>query len=720
MKTIVFLISIVITSLFPFLSVNAKVLNPIGKPGYKLTYVSVAEEIPGSVVRKIELTAGAVEEINNMPYQWLQLVAEKESGQIYSVWILSSGYPSESLDIAQQNISRYILSRGGSGPVEYVHQNSGNPVFPATGVWKYLFPRFVDGNNPIELLEKKVKYLGIDYILDSRKRGEIPVPPENPVIVILNPDLLIGIPHNTKMVDETRKWDDSDYEYVRLTEENYFEMIEAGINCFRVDAQQAKWIEEENVYYWGIGGEDVLYPECLYQSNYIGPVIFFDEPMVGTRDYVIRPKFKKDPTFRKSITPQKAFDEFKKVYHKKKYEEGPTRLINGLADRDDVDIGIINFLQENIYSWETMVSSAIYQLSEGGGSPPNAMVFEPPGRFGAKRVLPELNMSFDCQIPVDDPKNLSGIIYGFLRGAARLTDKQWGMSVYGQVDRSDAYWFMTHAYDQGGTLFFFWDTHRLAAVPYSEYLALTRNLRNHADNFPARNLEELKHAAEVAIVIPVYYNLGHVKMGIGNITGLPELNLERENSFGVKYRTIMSNFLVEIERCIRLGVEYDLFWDLEGLNLNEYREIVKIRNDGRVEVLSNGESEIIFSARIPGRPDGVPPELTVKVASTGKNTYSARALVNKGSSQVFYTQGADSTGIHNNQYVLWELYGPDEEDYTDLWTNRWNAVVTEKNGGATVDINFNISKPGSYRLRVSATDLVGRSKVVWKYISIPE
>ena len=82
------------------------------------------------------------------------------------------------------------------------------------------------------------------------------------------------------------------------------------------------------------------------------------------------------------------------------------------------------------------------------------------------------------------------------------------------------------------------------------------------------SLEKLKNAAEVAILIPTGYNLGHVKMGIGNFSGLPELNMERKNSYGVKYRDVMNNFYIEIERCIRLGVEYDLFWNMENLELN--------------------------------------------------------------------------------------------------------------------------------------------------------
>ncbi|MCK4989142.1 MAG: hypothetical protein KAS29_01600, partial [Bacteroidales bacterium] len=418
---------------------------PIGKPGLKLSYSSKVNELPGSVVREFELTVGAVEKKNGIRHQWLQLNALKENSQTFTLWILTSVYPSGSVEIAQQNISRYILSGIDSESIEFTNPSSGNSVLPNTGAWKYLLPRSENGNNPIKTLERKVKYLGNEYELDSHEQSNIPSTPKETTTISLTPDLLIGVPHNSKVKDETRRYDESDYEYVELTKENYSEMIENGLNVFRVNDKQVKWIEEENVYYWGIGEENVSYPQCLYLSNYIGPVIFFDEPMVGTRDHVIKPGFQEDPTLRKTITPQKFLEEFKKVYHQKKYDEGPTQLLKGLAKRKDVDIGDMDFLQQNMYSWETMPSSAIYQLSEGDASTPSAMVFEPPGRFGAKRVLPEMNMCFDCQIPVDDPKNLIGMIKGFLRGASRVTGKDWGISIYGQVVRSDAYWLMTHA-----------------------------------------------------------------------------------------------------------------------------------------------------------------------------------------------------------------------------------------------------------------------------------
>lgn len=694
---------------------------PLGKPGLKLTYSYKLNEIPGLVVKKFELTLGEVEEKNGASYQWLFLNAEKENKQKFSIAMLCSEYPSEFEKEAQKNISRYIFTKTGSYSIEYLHQKYETAVLPNTGAWKYLLPRSGKGNNPIKSLEKKVEFLGHEYKFDSYKQTNIPYAPEETIVIELTPDLLIGVPHNTKVKDETRRYDESDYEYVELTKENYSEMIENGINVLNVNAEQVKWIETENVYYWGVGGENISYPEELYRSNYIGPAIFFDEPMVHTRDHVLKPKFREDSTLRKTITPQIFFDEFKNEYHKAKYERSPTQLLKGLAKRKDVDIGDMDFLQQNVYSWETMVSSAIYQLSEGDKSTPSAIVFEPPGRFGAKRILPELNMSFDCQIPVDDPKNLMGILNGFLRGAARVTDKDWGISIYGQVMRSDAYWQLTHAYDQGATRFFYWDSYQLAAVPYGEYLSMSRNLREYAGNFPKRDLDKLKNAAEVAILIPTGYNLGHVKMGIGNFSGLPELNMERKNSHGIKYREIMNNFYIEIERCIRLGVEYDLFWNMENLELNGYREIVTIRKDGKVKVSKDGTGKLLESARTPERPDGDLPQLSVEIeteAGKALNKVTARAKVTEGSAPIYYTQGAGKDGIYRNTYVLWELYGPNEEDYTDFWKERWDVLVSEEKNSAIVEINFKIEKPGSYRLRVSTTDVAGRSTVVWKDIEV--
>ncbi len=698
--------------------------GPLGKPGLAATYRHESgSAIRGCVVRTFTLSLGHVEQRNGRRFQWLHWRATKANEQSFRVWILTDGYPPTSVELARETTARYIVQEQDTQALEFRHRFSDAAVLPCLGAWDHLFPRAAERGSAENLFAKKMWYLGQGYRLDKvEESGRVPGPVDTKVLELL-PDVLIGVPHNTRQKDETRRYDGSDYELMRLTPRDYDEMIEAGMNCFYVDKEQAAWIDRREVFYWGIGPAEISYPECLYRSNYLGPILFLDEPAVCTRDQIIRPRLTKDRDFRKTITPQVVLEEFQEYFQKVKYQGAPTALLRGLVARPDVDVGRMQFLQENLYTWETMVSTALSQLGEGNGGPPAAMVFEPPGRFGTRRTLPEMNMAYGCQIPVDDPKNLIGIIYGFLRGAARLTDKDWGTSIYGQVDRADASWFLTHAYDLGAQKFFFWDSAALACVPYSECLALARHLRAHAQSHPDRVLHALKQAAEVAILLPPGYNLGHVHMGKGNLWGLGELNLERVNRAGVRYRTVMGNFFTEIERCLRLGVAYDLLWDLPGHPPTGYREIVRVREDGKVEVIVAGKAALRDGPRTPDRPQGDPPQLAVELsAETGKAplAVTAQALLVEGSAPAYYTLGANSRGIYRNVKVLWELYGPGEADYRFLLGDSREPRIREEGGRTRVEIDVRIGRPGQYRLRAATVDLAGRTAVVWKSITAEE
>lgn len=706
---------------------NGQQLNfPLGIPGTTAQYRYIQEkDVPKSTVRTLILTLGKVEETSKTKHQWLNLQAKKTNEDGFCVWLLVESYPVFKSTKANHNVARYILQERDSQPLEFRHKFKSNAVLPSLGCWPYLIPQPIKDVPSQEIFQQKLKYLGHLYLLDSLDHLENPVMPVGTKVLLLTPDILIGPAHNSKQKDETRRYDQSDYELVQLTENNYLEMIDAGINCLRVDTKQVKWIDQCNVFYWGISGQEIEYPEYLYRSNYLGPTIFMDEPAVCTRDSVIRPRLESDQSFRKSVTPQAALENFQDYFRQVKYQGAPVRLINELSARSDVDLGEMNFLQRNIYSWETMVSSALHQLTEGEadeGEVPSAMVFEPPGRFGTLRTLPEMNMAYGCQIPVDNPKNLASIIYGFLRGASRLTDKDWGMSIYGAVDRADTFWLQTHAYDLGAKFFLYWDSYQLACVPYNEYLALSRNLRAHAESHPHRNLGKLKQVAEVVILLPPGYNLGHVYMGKGNLWGLDELNLERLNQENIKYRVVMNNFFTEIERCIRLGVAYDLLWNLDGLNLRDYREVIRIKEDGKVEVLEEGEKSVYEKARTPVRPSGIPPHLAVELSNQEGELpleITACATIMEGSSTVYYTTGTDAQGIYNNVMVCWELYGPNEEDYRFLhWEDLEPRVINLDDSRYKIEINFSLEWSGTYRLRTATVDMVGRTSVDWKTIVV--
>jgi hypothetical protein len=202
-------------------------------------------------------------------------------------------------------------------------------------------------------------------------------------------------------------------------------------------------------------------------------------------------------------------------------------------------------------------------------------------------------------------------------------------------------------------------------------------------------------------------------MGRGLLWGLEELNLERKNRRGITYREVMRSFFTEIERCLRLGIAFDLIWDLEGIETSGYREVVRVVDDGSVEVVEGTEVSRLADPRIPARPAGNPPSLVVEVNDRGSGQYTARAEIREGSSQVYYTMGAGKDGVYENALVCWELYGPEEYDYRYLHWDWPELRIASEGESSSVEVDFTLDKPGNYRLRASVCDLAGRTAVEW-------
>jgi hypothetical protein len=628
---------------------------------------------------------------------WLGLDAAKQDGTGFRLWVQRPEAP-----------ERYIL-REGSGPArEYRHAQTGAAVPPTAVGLSRLLPQTIDGGGT------DVTYLGHRYVRAREQDAPWSLPGEI-VTVALRPDMLVGPASNARPKDDTRRWDGSDYEMVRFTEADYRTLASAGVNCVRTDDAQAAWADSLGLFYWGAGAK-LPYPEMLYRSQYLGPALFLDEPAVSTRDHVLRPRLAKEEAFRKSIRPREALAAFESYYDNTLATGAPARLRAMLAARPDIDLGSFAPVQENLYSWETMISTAAWQLSRQPGVP-EAFVFEPPGRIGSRRTLPELNMTAGTQFASGDTRALADSIFAFLRGAARLSGKNWGVSIYGAVERADSFGWLTRAYDMGATRFHFWDNYQLACVPFREYLELARHLRDHAANHPPRDLERLKRAAEVAITLPPGYDLGHTQMGRGNLWGLAELNLERRNQARVPYRTVMANFWREVERSLGRGIPFDALWDLPGKQPQGYREVVRVREDGRVQVESGGKQLLLAGARRADPKPGEAPQLALKVHGSAGN-FTATARIRETTAPVWYTHGTDDQGIYRNAMVLWELFGPAEEDYRNLAPERLQPVVRRQAAGAEVDISFRLERPGRYRLRAATVDTVGRSRVVWQALEV--
>jgi hypothetical protein len=561
--------------------------------------------------------------------------------------------------------ARYLLQEG-SGPVrEFKHPLTNAPVLPTLTALETLLPTAT---------AETVTLLGHQY----RRAGDQNIPlPTAAQTVYLEPDILIGPASNRRQTDETRRYDTSEYTYQPLTQADYKTMADAGVSCVRVDEHQAQWADALGLFYWGTAA--LPYPEMLYRPQYRGPVIFLDEPAVGTRDADLRPRMEKDPAYRRAVTPAVAMEAFK--HH---FAESATRAATGLMKalraRKDINLGTLDIRQANLYSWETMEANAAYELS-ADATVPAAFVWEPAGRIGTWRTVPELNMSYGTRFPLS-PAVLPTIINSFLRGAARATGKQWGISIYGAVERADAPYWLTRAYDDGATHFFFWDNYQLACVPFGEVLAHARHLRAHTKAHPRTAPAP---SADLAIVIPAGYNLGHVHLGKGLLWGLPEMHRERANAAGSTYGQVMSAALLEMEKAMRAGTRFDVLWDLPNVPIRGYKNVIRIAESARAN---------------PNRAGG--PPLTVTVNPGAANWVTAHAAT---PANVYYTTGADATGTYRNARFYWELYGPAEEDM---------RIIPP---GETV--RFQLDKPGKYRLRVATADTEGRTSVEWRSLSRP-
>jgi len=263
--------------------------RPIGQPGTQAVYRHEPQAgLRGSVVERFTLCLGSIEQGSGGRCQWLALLATKVNGQRFGVWLLGRAFPPRTVEQATATTVRYILQEGNDPPQEFTHRFSGAPVLPSLGAGEYLWPRPRNGDFDGGIVASQASWLGHQYLLEtSGRNAAFPSPPE-PRRLTLLPDVLVGVPSNSRTKDNARRYDGSDYEMVRLTQDNYTEMIRAGMNCFRVDAEQAGWLKHETGVLLGDWGADVPFPECLFRSTYLGPALFLDEPAVGTRDYVIR------------------------------------------------------------------------------------------------------------------------------------------------------------------------------------------------------------------------------------------------------------------------------------------------------------------------------------------------------------------------------------------------------------------------------------------------
>ena len=423
---------------------------------YKMlsTYTYRGEKTP---LDTVTLRIGATETRDGKTYRWWQMECEKTGGGSFSIRVLSERVPMLRRKRFIGRVARYILREGEEGPLEYINVETGQAFLPQLGFRRGLVPGASSSSSKTGPFAAQGTLLGQMLALwESSNEGEFP-PPAEPLVLKLDPGLLIGAGRNFRDTLDHRITGGEDYPYRRFTKEEYDEMTEAGINYFTVDPEQAEWIRRRPVFYEQRDLKGVRFPEILYRSNYFGAVQFVDEPACYIYGDGDAKKGAKRPGDLAELLRLRVWRTLKTG--KESYSS--LRLERALRDAG-FNLGSIQVTEPDIPIWETLIQTSFYQLQSRA---PSGIIHE--GRYR----LHSFRASFK-KIGIDakrlGEKEMLLYYYAFLRGAARAWGRDWGMSIYGQADRAVSPLAVTLAYDLGARYIWYWTSDHGHHLPYRE------------------------------------------------------------------------------------------------------------------------------------------------------------------------------------------------------------------------------------------------------------
>lgn len=649
-------------SFFIFLSfINYKIAHCITiRPGQTAEYtLSDLSNPPAQNVVKITITIGDTAHCNGFSYQWIYLKGLKQNGETYAVWALVDNYPGDSSTQKSIYTVRYIFHEGSEPPREYVHAVTGEALLPELRKWDILFPTAIgESDSPFT---EKVHYLGHDFKRTNVAQGNpVIVPPTERIA--LQPDVSIGTGRNFRDTEGRRILNNQEFPYVDYSQTDLNELIDAGWNHFWVTEKQYEWIKNKHVFSVHPNSGD-RFPEMLYRSNMLGGHAYFDEPGI----YANR-KMKKENTLLDAAQMTMDFT---------RESDRTSALHNSLASRPDINLGDLN-LRHPIPAWETITSTGWFSMKAG------AVGIIQECRYILHEWIPYINAHYGCEVP-PYPEYLLRYNFAILRGAARHFNCNWGVAVYGEIEPWLSPQTFTLAYDMGARYFWFWTSDHYAHVPYPEQVNLARLLKTHAERNPQRDMKSLLHAAKAAIALPYGYTFEYR----GLMYWQREHNLETVNEYGVTYRQVMHNAAVEMERLLRLGIDFDIVQNGDNFTGEGYDEVIYVKPNATLAIAKNGIEEIRDTPRTPPRPSlQAKPEIRVSFVQTG-NRVELHAYPFGGSPPLGFVVGIDKkTNLHRKTEVIWEhyppsgryrmLYGADQNiELTESGTHKFRAITAD-------------------------------------------
>lgn len=537
------------------------------KPGTHAHYAALTADWDGPApFAAVDVVYGPREQVRGRECVWWQLEVRKDADvktePMFSLRVLSDADP-----VADRAgpimIERYILRIPSAGEtLEYRDVHSGSALLPA---WRDFSRHFIPsagrGARRQGAVPETAAYLG--HALTLQWTGNNVTWPawDNVKRLDLDRELLVGTGRNFRD-SELRRLPQTpqrqNYKYVPFTRDEYRVMIEAGINLYTVDAKQAEWARVEPVFYLrGMGGASPLaYPADLYRSNYLGPVMFMDEPaiiMVGDKNVHTTLRYFSDAA---NLLEQRIRARYR----------NPGSYSAFMLERDfqkaGVRFGDMRLEQCDYPAWETMYETAFYQLEAGLAG----IVHE--GRYQLGEF--DAFMAKWDKPRKHSPEQLLRYHYAFLRGAARAHDAHWGTSIYGQADPKISPLAVTLAYDMGARYVWFWTSDHDHHMPWPEQLELAKALKAHAAKTPRKSIYGKPAMLDTAIAIPWGYFLEP-----GNTWWIRALDKEGKNEYSQRFATLMRNAHAQIHGAMDRNEDYDITVDA-GRPIEGYRKVIRV------------------------------------------------------------------------------------------------------------------------------------------------
>jgi len=509
---------------------------------------------------------------------WIQLDFQKDRTRLFSISFLVTSLDFLFPGPSDTQILRYCIFPGEGAPLEFVSRKTGNAIPPKLGLLEHLLPRSNTHSDRVMPFFSEGSYLGQRIRKTETGTDDCLFKTEGVRKLSLDEEILIGTSRPFRDTGVGRlhppgeSWteEDKDYEYTQLGPGDYQRMIEAGMNIFRVPAEHLDHVLEEPVFFL-IRETYESSPDLLYRSNFLGSVMYMDEPA-----WLIMSNHLADQI----QTPGAAATLLCELT-RGRYEGNGNygqRDLQKLLGQAGYAFSEYELLQPDYPCWETVASSAWYEMEAGIGG----WCFESRIRpvWFSELVKNVLNVGFPS-----DPDACIRYHLALFAGAAGRFKGKWGVAVYGQTDANATELLFPMAYRRGASYFWFWTSDRAHHVPFEEQLAYTQAFRQ----FVERNQGAMEAAPATAVSFPwgylcdqytlnTYYDHAEPRMWFSR-----HMALDSKNASEVPYGKVLQTGMQEVAHLLESDTPFDILFLKEGELAPEYETLIRVNEDASLD-----------------------------------------------------------------------------------------------------------------------------------------